>query len=37
LGIDRRSAVHAVGIFQFFAYDVEADGSIDGKAREALA
>jgi hypothetical protein len=35
--IDRRSAGLAVGIFQFFAYDVEADVSIDGKAREALA
>jgi hypothetical protein len=35
--IDRRSAGLTVGIFQFFAYDVEADVSIDGEAREALA
>ena len=35
--IDRRSTSLAVGIFQFFAYAVEADVSIDGKAREALA
>lgn len=35
--IDRGFAGLAVGIFQFFAYDVEADGVDRWKAREALA